>query len=154
MLTTNHHKVEHLHRSSFLRNTSPIGLLWFRVHQLCLRLPCCVHYRYLWETKPAAYNFPADGYLPSHDRFRIVRLPLPHLWLHQLILLLYSWIPEGNGRLAVVALGIYLFGIAYSPGEGPVPFTYSAEAFPLYVRDIGMSLATAVLWFLCVSLSL
>lgn len=37
--------------------------------------------------------------------------------------------------------------IAYSPGEGPVPFTYSAEAFPLYVRDIGMSYATAVTWF-------
>lgn len=37
------------------------------------------------------------------------------------------WIPEGTGRLAVVAIGIYLHCIAYSPGEGPVPFTYSAE---------------------------
>lgn len=37
-------------------------------------------------------------------------------------------------------------GMAYSPGEGPVPFTYSAEAFPLYVRDVGMSYATAVTW--------
>ncbi|GJN94492.1 hypothetical protein Rhopal_007574-T1 [Rhodotorula paludigena] len=36
--------------------------------------------------------------------------------------------------------------MAYSPGEGPVPFTYSAEAFPLYVRDVGMSYATAVTW--------
>jgi hypothetical protein len=34
----------------------------------------------------------------------------------------------------------------YSPGEGPVPFTYSAEAFPLHLRDIGMSFATAVCW--------
>lgn len=34
----------------------------------------------------------------------------------------------------------------YSPGEGPVPFTYSAEAFPLYIRDIGMSFATATTW--------
>jgi hypothetical protein len=46
-----------------------------------------------------------------------------------------------------VALGIYLYCCVYSPGEGPVPFTYSAEAFPLYVREIGMSLATAWLWF-------
>jgi hypothetical protein len=34
----------------------------------------------------------------------------------------------------------------YSPGEGPVPFTYSAEAFPLHLRDVGMSFATAVCW--------
>ena len=34
----------------------------------------------------------------------------------------------------------------YSPGEGPVPFTYSAEAFPLYIRDTGMSFATATCW--------
>jgi hypothetical protein len=40
-----------------------------------------------------------------------------------------------------------LFAIFYSPGAGPVPFTYSAEAFPLYIRDIGMSFATATTWF-------
>ncbi|KAH9948984.1 hypothetical protein B0H21DRAFT_731013 [Amylocystis lapponica] len=57
------------------------------------------------------------------------------------------WIPGQQARTAVVALGIYFYTMAYSPGEGPVPFTYSAEAFPLYVRDIGMSFATAVLWF-------
>ena len=62
-----------------------------------------------------------------------------------------SWIPEGSGRLAVVALGVYLFDCVYSPGEGPVPFTYSAEAFPLYIRDVGMSFATAVTWLLYVS---
>ena len=32
------------------------------------------------------------------------------------------------------------------PGEGPVPFTYSAEAFPLYIRDVGMSFATSTTW--------
>lgn len=52
-----------------------------------------------------------------------------------------------TARIACVALGIYLFGIVYSPGEGPVPFTYSAEAYPLYIRPLGMSLATATTWF-------
>jgi hypothetical protein len=46
----------------------------------------------------------------------------------------------------MIALGIYLFAIVYSPGAGPVPFTYSAEAYPLYVRSLGMSLATATTW--------
>lgn len=60
------------------------------------------------------------------------------------------WIPETThhtARVACIALGIYIFGIVYSPGEGPVPFTYSAEAYPLYVRAYGMSLATATTWF-------
>jgi Sugar (and other) transporter len=53
----------------------------------------------------------------------------------------------GRMRLACVALGVYLFMVVYSPGEGPVPFTYSAECFPLYIRDIGMSFATGSLNF-------
>lgn len=48
-------------------------------------------------------------------------------------------------RLAIV--GMYLFGVAYSPGEGPVPFVYAAESMPLYIRDIGMGCVTAVNWF-------
>lgn len=36
--------------------------------------------------------------------------------------------------------------VVYSPGEGPVPFTYSAEAFPLHIRDVGMSSSTAITW--------
>ncbi|XXG97018.1 [Pyruvate dehydrogenase (acetyl-transferring)] kinase isozyme 2 [Hypoxylon texense] len=57
------------------------------------------------------------------------------------------WIPEGTtAHIACIALGIYLYGVVYSPGEGPVPFTYSAEAYPLYIRPIGMSLATATTW--------
>jgi hypothetical protein len=29
-----------------------------------------------------------------------------------------------TARISNIALGIYLFGMVYSPGEGPVPFTY------------------------------
>jgi MFS family permease len=46
-------------------------------------------------------------------------------------------------RLGSIAAAIYVFMACYSPGEGPVPFTYSAEAFPLHLRDVGMSFATA-----------
>ena len=56
-------------------------------------------------------------------------------------------ITDPKTHIACIALGIYLFGIVYSPGEGPVPFTYSAEAYPLYIRTHGMSLATATTWF-------
>ena len=53
---------------------------------------------------------------------------------------------SSDARIATVATGIYLFMICYSPGEGPVPFTYSAEAFPLYIREYGMAFATATCW--------
>lgn len=49
-------------------------------------------------------------------------------------------------RLGSIAASIYCFMAIYSPGEGPVPFTYSAEAFPLHLRDVGMSFATATCW--------
>ncbi|KZL70342.1 plastidic glucose transporter 4 [Colletotrichum tofieldiae] len=54
--------------------------------------------------------------------------------------------PDSPARLGCIVTGIYVFAAVYSPGAGPVPFTYSAEAFPLHIRDIGMSSATAVTW--------
>ncbi|ODA79693.1 hypothetical protein RJ55_05287 [Drechmeria coniospora] len=55
-------------------------------------------------------------------------------------------IEEKHTRLASVAASLYGFMILYSPGLGPVPFTYSAEAFPLHIRALGMSSATAITW--------
>jgi sugar porter (SP) family MFS transporter len=89
---------------------------------------------------PAVYTIDTFG----RRNLLLVTFPLMSLFL--LMTGFAFWIPEGTGRIAVVALGIYLFDCAYSPGEGPVPFTYSAEAFPLYIRDVGMSFATAVTW--------
>ncbi|CAI4214496.1 unnamed protein product [Parascedosporium putredinis] len=50
-------------------------------------------------------------------------------------------------QIVCIAAGIYVFGMVYSPGAGPVPFTYSAEAYPLRLRTLGMSVATATTWF-------
>lgn len=46
-------------------------------------------------------------------------------------------LPAGEpttAKLGSIAAAIFAFMAVYSPGEGPVPFTYSAEAFPLYIR--------------------
>lgn len=57
-------------------------------------------------------------------------------------------IPESStAHLGLVAFFVYLFTAFYSPGEGPVPFTYSAEVFPLSHREIGMSWAVATCHF-------
>lgn len=56
------------------------------------------------------------------------------------------WAQGEQLRVGLVTTGMYLFEVFYSPGEGPVPFTYSAEAFPVHVREVGMSWATATTW--------
>lgn len=52
-------------------------------------------------------------------------------------------VEDSKLRLGLVALFVYLFAAFYSPGEGPVPFMYSAEVFPLSHREIGMAWAVA-----------
>lgn len=49
---------------------------------------------------------------------------------------------------------VYLFDAFYSPGEGPIPFTYSAEVFPLSHREVGMAWAVATNNFWASALSL
>ena len=51
--------------------------------------------------------------------------------------------PDGHNPAYVIVIGLftYIFVALYSIGLGPVPFTYSAECFPLEVRMVGMSLA-------------
>jgi sugar porter (SP) family MFS transporter len=93
------------------------------------------------------FAFPAVYTIDTFGRRNLLLTTFPLMAIFLLMTGFAFFIPEGNGRLAVVALGIYLYGMAYSPGEGPVPFTYSAEAYPLHVRDVGMSLSTSVLWF-------
>ncbi|GAA5951544.1 hypothetical protein JCM3765_005965 [Sporobolomyces pararoseus] len=91
---------------------------------------------------------PAIYTIDTYGRRTLLLVTFPLMALFLLMTGMAFFIPEsaGDARIAVVALGIYLHCIAYSPGEGPVPFTYSAEAFPLYVRDVGMSFATATTW--------
>lgn len=57
-----------------------------------------------------------------------------------------SEISTSKARLGMITTGMYLFEVFYSPGMGPVPFSYSAESFPMHVRDVGMSFATATTW--------
>ncbi|KAL2808004.1 hypothetical protein BJX63DRAFT_424941 [Aspergillus granulosus] len=52
--------------------------------------------------------------------------------------------PEDLRVLAVVGTVIILFTAFYSIGAGPVPFTLSAEIFPLAFREVGMSFSVMV----------
>lgn len=93
------------------------------------------------------FAIPAFYTIDTFGRRKLLLVTFPAMALALFYTGFSFYIPEGTARIANVALGIYLFGVVYSPGEGPVPFTYSAEAYPLYIRPFGMSLATATTWF-------
>ncbi|KAF1991320.1 putative MFS sugar transporter [Aulographum hederae CBS 113979] len=96
------------------------------------------------------FAIPAVYTIDTFGRRNLLLTTFPLMALFLLFTGFSFWIPQDThltARVACIALGIYLFGVVYSPGEGPVPFTYSAEAYPLYVRAYGMSLATATTWF-------
>lgn len=61
---------------------------------------------------------------------------------------------DSPAHLGMIAFFIFVFAAFYSPGEGPVPFTYSAEVFPLSHREVGMSWAVATCLFWASVLSL
>ncbi|KAI6019317.1 hypothetical protein PISMIDRAFT_100070 [Pisolithus microcarpus 441] len=93
------------------------------------------------------FALPAVFTIDTFGRRNLLLFTFPCMAACLLITGFSFWNTFEKGRVAGVSIGIYLFAIFYSPGEGPVPFTYSAEAFPLYIRDIGMSFATATTWF-------
>ncbi|WEW57043.1 hypothetical protein PRK78_002502 [Emydomyces testavorans] len=96
------------------------------------------------------FAIPAVYTIDTFGRRNLLLVTFPLMGIFLLLTGFSFWIPADSvpgARVGCVALGIYLFGIVYSPGEGPVPFTYSAEAYPLYVRAYGMALATSTTWF-------
>lgn len=92
------------------------------------------------------FAIPAVYTIDTFGRRNLLLTTFPMMALAMFFTGFSFWISVHEARLGCIALGMYLFGIVYSPGEGPVPFTYSAEAYPLYVRSYGMSLATATTW--------
>ena len=93
------------------------------------------------------FAIPAVYTIDTFGRRNLLLSTFPLLSLCQLFTGFSFWIKHEKARVGCVGFGMYLFGVFYSPGEGPVPFTYSAESYPLYVRSYGMALATATLWF-------
>ncbi|CEH14505.1 Predicted transporter (major facilitator superfamily) [Ceraceosorus bombacis] len=90
---------------------------------------------------------PAIWTIDTFGRRNLVLATTPPMCLALLMTGFSFFAEEQQVRTGIVLTGIYLYAVFYSPGMGPVPFSYSAEAFPLRVRELGMSQATAVLWF-------
>lgn len=95
--------------------------------------------------------------IDSFGRRGLLLFTFPNMFWTLLTAGMCYYIPkESSAHLGLIAFFVYLFGAFYSPGAGPVPFTYSAEVFPLSHREVGMSWAVATnnFWAAILSLTL
>lgn len=101
------------------------------------------------------FAFPAVWTIDTFGRRGLLLFTFPNMAWTLLAAGFCFWIPgEGTNKLGPIAFFIFLFAAFYSPGEGPVPFTYSAEVFPLSHREVGMAWAVATCLFWAAVLSL
>jgi sugar porter (SP) family MFS transporter len=101
------------------------------------------------------FAFPAVYTIDTFGRRSLLLFTFPNMAWSLLATAFCFYIPSENAaRVPCIALFIYIFMAFYSPGEGPVPFTYSAEVFPLTHREMGMAFAVATNMFWASVLSL
>ncbi|KAL7930637.1 sugar transporter domain-containing protein [Trichoderma chlorosporum] len=93
------------------------------------------------------FAWPAVWTIDTFGRRALLLFTFPNMFWTLLVAglcyLVDPGVTDSTARIASVAAFVYLFDAFYSPGEGPVPFMYSAEVFPLSHREIGMSWAVA-----------
>lgn len=91
-----------------------------------------------------AFAWPAVWTIDKFGRRGLLLFTFPNMAWSLLVAGFCLLIDESSrARVALVALFVFIFAAFYSPGEGPVPFTYSAECFPLSHREVGMAWAVA-----------
>lgn len=101
------------------------------------------------------FAFPAIWTIDTFGRRSLLLFTFPQMSWTLAAAGLCTLIPgKGGAHLALVAFFVYLFAAFYSPGEGPVPFTYSAEVFPLSHRELGMAFAVATCLFWAAGVSI
>ncbi|KAK9459722.1 uncharacterized protein V1516DRAFT_687450 [Lipomyces oligophaga] len=101
------------------------------------------------------FAWPAVWTIDLFGRRALLLITVPNMCWTLLAAGFCFWIPESSkAHLGLIATFIYLFLCFYSPGAGPVTFTYSAEIFPLTHREVGMSWAVATNNFWAAALSL
>lgn len=89
------------------------------------------------------FSIPAFYTIDTFGRRSLLLFTFPQMTWTLLAAGLCTLLPPSTTRTVLVAFFVYLFGAFYSPGEGPVPFTYSAEVFPLSHREVGMGFVVA-----------
>ncbi|MCJ1411395.1 hypothetical protein MMC19_005484 [Ptychographa xylographoides] len=101
------------------------------------------------------FAWPAVWTIDTYGRRALLLFTFPQMAWTLLAAGFCFYIPsDSTAHIGLIAFFVFLFAAFYSPGEGPVPFTYSAEVFPLSHREVGMSWAVATCLFYAAVLSI
>ncbi|KAK5134066.1 hypothetical protein LTR08_006956 [Meristemomyces frigidus] len=101
------------------------------------------------------FAFPAVWTIDTFGRRALLLFTFPQMAWCLLAAGFCFYIPgDSPAHIGMISFFVFLFAAFYSPGEGPVPFTYSAEVFPLSHREVGMAWAVATCLFWAAVLSL
>ncbi|TKA83514.1 hypothetical protein B0A55_00496 [Friedmanniomyces simplex] len=88
------------------------------------------------------FTFPAYYFIDRKGRRWLLLVTIPLMAVTSLAAgLSFLMSTSNSARTPVIALFTFLFMAAYSSGIGPVPFTLSAEVFPMEHRMVCMSFA-------------
>lgn len=93
------------------------------------------------------FSFPAFLTIDSFGRRSLLLFTFPNMFWTLLAAGLATLSTNNEVKKGLVCLFVFMFAAFYSPGEGPVPFTYSAEVYPLSHRETGMGFAVATCLF-------
>jgi hypothetical protein len=93
------------------------------------------------------FAFPAYWWIESRGRRWLLLVTEPFLAII-LSAAAGGWRVSDSHTLGILEASLCcIYTAVYSFGAGPVPFTYSAEVFPLEQRMVGMSLAVSINFF-------
>ncbi|OGM51380.1 MFS transporter [Aspergillus bombycis] len=91
------------------------------------------------------FTIPAYRYIDWRGRRLLLLISLAGMFFSLLAIGFFFQIEADKVRLALVStFAIGFFTFFYGIGAGPVPFTFSAEVFPLAFREVGMSFSVMV----------
>ncbi|XXG95821.1 hypothetical protein Hte_002092 [Hypoxylon texense] len=90
------------------------------------------------------FGLPAIRTIDTLGRRKWLVMTLPVMCLFMLAASLSTMIHDPKTKGGIVALFVFLFTAAYSPGMGPIPFTLASESFPLSHREAGCAFAIAI----------
>jgi MFS family permease len=94
------------------------------------------------------FFWPAIWTIDTFGRRSLLLFTFPQMAWTTLAAGLCFYIPqESPAHKGLILLFVYIFAAFYSAGQGPVPYPYAAEVFPLSHRDIGMGWSSGSTFF-------
>jgi len=122
-----------LHRRRKFGENSSACIMGIWSHQLSVSVLPISFVNY--ADSPSSFAWPAVRTIDTFGRRALLLVTFPNMAWTLIAAAFSFYIPLGEkAHLICIAFFVFLFAAFYSPGEGPVPFTYSAEAFPLFHR--------------------